>query len=60
MRAPTGVILVLAVVGSIVLLILADQGSHSVSDTLYQWIVPAGLLWLGTGLAIWVVRQRER
>lgn len=59
MRSTVGLILAFAVVGSISLLIVADQGSHSVSDTLSAWFGRAWLLWLGTGLAIWLVRRRR-
>ena len=59
MRASTWMILGIAVVGSFVLLVIADQGSHSVSDTLYQWVVPVALLWLGAGIAVAIVRGRR-
>ena len=59
MRSTVGLIVAFAIVGSISLLIVADQGSHSVSDTLYAWVGRAWLLWLGTALAIWLVRRRR-
>ena len=60
MRSTTGLILAFAVVGSISLFVVADQGSHSVSDTLYAWVGRAWLLWVATGAAISLVRRRER
>ena len=58
MRLKTAISFGVAVVGTVVLVTVADQGSHSVSDTQYHAVIPVALLWLAAGVAIALSRGR--
>jgi TRAP-type mannitol/chloroaromatic compound transport system permease large subunit len=52
-------LLAVGVIGTIVLVIVADQGSHSVSDTLYEALIPVVILWFAL-IAVFAVQTRLR
>lgn len=48
-----------AVAASVSVISLVDQGSHSVSDTLYGSVVYLIGIWAVTGLVLLALRRRE-
>jgi hypothetical protein len=53
-------VLAVALTALIVTFLAADAGSHSVSDTLYAWVVPAGLVAVTAVAALFVIRNTRR
>jgi uncharacterized membrane protein YedE/YeeE len=58
-RALTIAVVAVALTGLVVTFLTADAGSHSASDTLYAWVVPAGLITLLATAAL-VLTERLR
>ena len=60
MRFLPWLIVGLAVLGSIATVLIVDQSSHSVSDTLSAALIPAGMVWLVTFGLLFALRRATR
>jgi hypothetical protein len=48
-----------AVAATIAVIAYVDQGSHSVSDTLYGAAISVMLIWVAAGIAFYALRRRN-
>lgn len=58
-RTARWVLVLAAVAASVSVVSIVDQGSHSVSDTLYGSVIYVALIWAMAGLAFLVMQRRD-
>ena len=58
-RTASWMLVLAAVAASVSVISLVDQGSHSMSDTLYGSVVYLIGIWAVTGLVLLALRRRE-